>query len=434
MSFSADIKIGETPLVVQFTDTSVDAVAWEYDFGDGVITNEQNPEHTYYSEGVFTVVQIVTYADTSQSTTTKANFIFAIPGATTPEEVCLRFATEENEGRGWSEFNGDHWVRPMNNFGSFKILDDNQTDRMLCFDKNDMRIYEIDTCDRIIYDRPAPVDKEQVQNVEIAGEKWEPEIVFDITEEARFITHDRSYINVRPENPDRRGAHGYTASGLRNTQKLTLEAYVDGEQTSPAAEADNYPESGEIVFSGRKVKDNRVQMVSKFTASEIMILNHVHHFLGSNEAKETAKRTMTEHTLQREVATDLLAYIGRGLSPLVDTVSRTTLGTGTRTTGPDGRQSGFVCSGLDLGNAAADEYTLLIWIAAGNGFTGVADMIPYGTSGEWSMQYKRGSTLAAGQSLDAGTYAFARIYEKQLSTEAIEYIYNDVLAGGRGTC
>ena len=85
MSFSADIKIGETPLVVQFTDTSVDAVAWEWDFGDSTTSEEQSPEHTYYVEGAYTVVQTVTYADSSQDVTTKTNFIIAVPGETTAE-------------------------------------------------------------------------------------------------------------------------------------------------------------------------------------------------------------------------------------------------------------------------------------------------------------------------------------------------------------
>jgi hypothetical protein len=435
MSFSADVKIGETPLVVQFTDTSVDAVAWEWDFGDGSTSEEQSPEHSFYVEGAFTVVQTVTYADETQDVTTYVGFIIALPGETTEEEKCLRFATEANEGQGWSEFTGTHFVRPMNNFGAFRVLDDSQNDRVVCVDKTDYRLYEIDTCDRIIYDRPAPVDKESIQNAEISWEKWEYQTTFDITEQARFISHDRSYTNVAPEDNNKRGAVGYTAGGLRNAQQLTLKGYLNGQQISPDAQAEKYPVEGEIVFSGVTLKGNQVQMVHCGTASEIIVMNHIHHFLGSNEAKSTADRTMNEHTLQKEIATDLLVNVGRSYSPLLNKVTGSLVGTAARTTGPDGRQSGFICGAVTLDNSSASlGYTLVIWIKSGTGFTGVADMLTQGTSGGWTMKYKRGGTFAADQAVSAGTYAYIRIYNKQLSSDALEYIYNDILAGGRGTC
>lgn len=48
---------------IQFTNTSTSgfiSVAW--DFGDGTLSSEENPEHTYFKEGIFTVTQTVTFA------------------------------------------------------------------------------------------------------------------------------------------------------------------------------------------------------------------------------------------------------------------------------------------------------------------------------------------------------------------------------------
>ena len=46
--------------IVQFTDASTGASSWEWDFDDGNTSTEQNPEHTYAADGVYTVTLTVT--------------------------------------------------------------------------------------------------------------------------------------------------------------------------------------------------------------------------------------------------------------------------------------------------------------------------------------------------------------------------------------
>ncbi|MFA5266397.1 MAG: PKD domain-containing protein [Methanoregula sp.] len=49
------------PLQVQFIDQSGDVpTAWEWDFGDGQTSGEQNPKHSYVNEGIYTVSLKVT--------------------------------------------------------------------------------------------------------------------------------------------------------------------------------------------------------------------------------------------------------------------------------------------------------------------------------------------------------------------------------------
>ena len=49
--FTATPTSGIRPLPVNFTDLSTDATGWNWDFGDGTNSTEQNPEHLYLNEG-----------------------------------------------------------------------------------------------------------------------------------------------------------------------------------------------------------------------------------------------------------------------------------------------------------------------------------------------------------------------------------------------
>jgi len=73
--FSATPTTGATPLEVQFTDeTPGDFDTWNWDFGDGGSSNEQNPMHVYTRPGPFTVGLTATGASGS-ATATKVDYI-----------------------------------------------------------------------------------------------------------------------------------------------------------------------------------------------------------------------------------------------------------------------------------------------------------------------------------------------------------------------
>lgn len=48
------------PLTTQFTDATIGANSWLWDFGDGVTSTQQNPIHTYTAQGFYTVSLITT--------------------------------------------------------------------------------------------------------------------------------------------------------------------------------------------------------------------------------------------------------------------------------------------------------------------------------------------------------------------------------------
>jgi len=74
-NFSATSTSGVAPLTVIFTDQSTGTVdSWNWSFGDGLSSNEQNPSHTYNDSGSYTVTLTVTGPDDSD-TETKTDYI-----------------------------------------------------------------------------------------------------------------------------------------------------------------------------------------------------------------------------------------------------------------------------------------------------------------------------------------------------------------------
>jgi YVTN family beta-propeller protein len=54
-NFSSNVSEGYAPLSIQFTDLSENATQWNWNFGDGKLSIEQNPMHIYSKAGRYTV-------------------------------------------------------------------------------------------------------------------------------------------------------------------------------------------------------------------------------------------------------------------------------------------------------------------------------------------------------------------------------------------
>ena len=67
--FTANVTSGEAPLAVAFTDASVGAASWSWEFGDGATSARQNPVHTYTAAGIYTVTLTAANSAGSSSAT-----------------------------------------------------------------------------------------------------------------------------------------------------------------------------------------------------------------------------------------------------------------------------------------------------------------------------------------------------------------------------
>lgn len=79
--FYADTTSGIAPVcIVNFFDQSTNATIWMWTFGDGGISNQQNPSHTYIDAGEFTVTLYVSNASGVTDTETKEFYIYVSEG------------------------------------------------------------------------------------------------------------------------------------------------------------------------------------------------------------------------------------------------------------------------------------------------------------------------------------------------------------------
>jgi len=73
--FTSNVVMGFAPLMVQFTDSSLNMpTSWSWNFGDGTSSTLQNPGHTYYSGGQYTV-EFTATNDAGSSSSNATNYI-----------------------------------------------------------------------------------------------------------------------------------------------------------------------------------------------------------------------------------------------------------------------------------------------------------------------------------------------------------------------
>jgi uncharacterized repeat protein (TIGR01451 family) len=88
-NFSTDVSSGYAPLSVQFTDLFENATGWSWDFGDGAISADRYPIHTYSTTGLYTVNLTVSNANGKDSKLATISVfaqpaIIVFPGYTNP--------------------------------------------------------------------------------------------------------------------------------------------------------------------------------------------------------------------------------------------------------------------------------------------------------------------------------------------------------------
>jgi len=82
--FSADKRIAYVGQDIQFTDGSLKATSWSWDFGDGNVSTQQHPLHSYSLPGFYTVELTI---NGGTDTETETNYIHVMPSLGTPYQT-----------------------------------------------------------------------------------------------------------------------------------------------------------------------------------------------------------------------------------------------------------------------------------------------------------------------------------------------------------
>jgi PKD repeat protein len=95
--FTVNERIGVAPFTVTFTDLSTgNPTSWQWDFGDGTTSTEQNPTHVYEREGAYDVTLTVSNSygtDTEEKTGTTAPLATGTTPGATPTQAGTQATT-----------------------------------------------------------------------------------------------------------------------------------------------------------------------------------------------------------------------------------------------------------------------------------------------------------------------------------------------------
>ena len=93
-SFTADIQSGTAPFTVQFTDTSGNSpTGWQWSFGDGTQSTEENPSYTYTTAGTYSVTLTAVNAGGHNTSTMPGYITVSAPLVTAAPTQIIATAT-----------------------------------------------------------------------------------------------------------------------------------------------------------------------------------------------------------------------------------------------------------------------------------------------------------------------------------------------------
>ncbi|MDQ1254828.1 MAG: hypothetical protein QG646_4098 [Euryarchaeota archaeon] len=104
-NFSSNVTEGYVPLLVQFTNLSKNATAWNWNFGDGNTSIEKSPMHTYYTAGNYTVN--LTVSNTNGTSSKLATINVSTKSSLSIFPDCTKPPLDPNSDELYEDINGN---------------------------------------------------------------------------------------------------------------------------------------------------------------------------------------------------------------------------------------------------------------------------------------------------------------------------------------
>ncbi len=406
-------------------------------------------------------------------------FFYRTDSSQTINNKTLRLGLGKNAGYGWSTITGNDWIQPALYSGAVSFYDTHGVKRILALD-DDGFFYWIGTFEGYTGSNLTKVYKDKVAVNGVGGTaiqcKFRTREVQGSQEDFDCILQE-SHVSVRP-----------VPGGYPTGFQLNVNAYINGIDTIVDSITDA-PYSGDIQFFN-DIEGNSFQLEYVFLSSGFKLTSTNITYYSLDRKNIINDITTTDQSqYQTVLLSNLSNWLTRDVPIYRDRASQTNgvvAGSIAAAPGPDGglssamtfsSSSSLTVSGVP-GNLGNDDFTLSFWVKTpvlGTNIITIAGTFPLTlkfvdnttlnlyifpvtvttvvtgwhffviscTSGTISIYQNMtflgdlvspgvcgGSTLVLGGAV-APMYIFdLRIYEDDISTEALTYYYNDVLVGG----
>ncbi len=357
-------------------------VSYEWKFGDGGGSNEQNPRHTYEMAGTYDVIILVFDSDgdyfIGRTTIRVYDYDYGSDsGLRTPipslSDKCYRLPVRPGDGHGPSEYKdsdnpGFDWIWPPTEVGAAIGYDEQRKEIAIALDAKTQKIYRLNFPDTW-RDRVDEYSEGKRIISEIHEKSYEA-----IKGEQVAIVHNESHVHTEAFEKDLKGADGYDSEGFPSGMRMDMQMHKNNEEVYEKKDI-RIPRDGDIVYREKleaRMLQNRIKMYHA-----PWLITEIHHdYTTIDKASRPSLRQMTESTFQADLSSSPLFHVSRSFYPLLNRA------TGVNATGTVAN----LITGADKREFSATNFT------AGNG---ISDTLPENMSGDFTLSawYKDMVTL-----------------------------------------
>ncbi len=342
---------------------------YQWYFGDGSVSTEKDPFHTYKMPGEYLVIRVRTTLDGEEidSVTVRVYDWYLnedLHVAYTTK--CIKSAVYPHQGVGMVERGGANWVWPEAWVGTCSGVDKVNNHISLVLDNASGRFYQIGIAEQW-QDKLDTLSEYGQGGYEISS--W-----FKLKEqvsasgEFEDIRHEESYVYMRPFNETNRNIPGYNSgTGMRGSFHVGAKLWTDGKLTFDA-EINRVPLKADYVFR-EKVQSPRIQLEVNFSAAGWRCVGVANRVEELDKKRGPIYNTKSETVWQREFNSQDLWISRDSTDPINDrtTIGNTVWGTwDSLIEGPDAvANSGIffnATTGLGSTFPTLERSTLIFWV------------------------------------------------------------------------
>ena len=311
----------------------------------------------------------------------------AVPSALSGKflpDTCWRRAMEPEHGFGFSQFDGDDWVKPEIGIGSLQLESSTGETMTIVMDSASGLPYALLT--REGGSGSWPSSRLNFFDKGLTSIDWDIGYKEHTASEERYLLrHMETHNYFRPEKEENKNDEGFDANGFLETQEISVKAYIDGSPTEASLTTD-VPNNNDVVFS-KLVEGRRIQIVVSGTESSIVGTAHKTLYDVLQVGSSPDSKNIREMSVQNGLATGHILWVTRGkhypknLSNGLDPTNENTI---SNSTGPDGNDNSALkhaSSGTPanrtqyaLSNVISGDFSLIIWSRHGSSNVQIYDV------------------------------------------------------------